>query len=615
MEKRLVWALVLISGIMFTGNLIMGKLYPPVEMEQEISNEVSVTKEEDLNTGSSQNFHLFFSEIESSETENIYFENDLYQVIFSTQGAVITSLQLKAFTDNATGDFVELILPFDTKPYGAFTTYVGSNNNTMPVLANFQLVEQTPESLVFSTDLLLNVVLEEGESRRIRMVKQFDFRDSEYLFKVSTTFESLDEGKPLPAFILQNGYTVESIPQLGPAFEKLDQRDAYRRPIYLNSEKKRTTAKFRYGLANTNGDAHWASIIEKYFLIAGVPTQNTQYNVVWTTKPLSVDNPNGLQLNFIRKNLNIDLDAFTDELFYYLGPKQEKELLRYNNAGDNAWGLSDVYLNRAMESHVITGLLINLLKGVLSFIYGFVGNWGWAIVILTVIVKLILLPSSISSAVSMSAMTKVQPKLKALQEQYKDDKQELAKKQMELYQKEGVNPAGGCLPILVQMPILLALFSLFNQYFELRGAPWILWVTDLSAPDQFFAFSQPLPLLQWTHLNLLPIFYVGTQILTTVLSMKDNPATTQQMKTMMWMLPLIFFFMLYNMPSGLFLYWTVSNILGLFQQLLINAWRKNGTLDRLYAKKEAKRKKKSAKRATLMAAYQKQLNQSKGKNK
>jgi len=141
---------------------------------------------------------------------------------------------------------------------------------------------------------------------------------------------------------------------------------------------------------------------------------------------------------------------------------------------------------------------------------------------------------------------------------------------MGLYQKEGVNPLGGCLPMVLQIPVFFALYSLFNTQFDLRGAMFIPgWIPDLSLPDSVFHWGFALPLVNWTDLRILPLVMVGTQMWTSSLSQPTGGMNTQ-MKVMTFGLPFIFFFMLYEMPSGLMVYWCVQNILTVVQQWYIN---------------------------------------------
>ena len=187
----------------------------------------------------------------------------------------------------------------------------------------------------------------------------------------------------------------------------------------------------------------------------------------------------------------------------------------------------------------------------LTFLHGIVGNWGWAIVALTILVKLAFFPLQAASYRSMAKMRKVQPRLNAIRERYGDDRMKLNQAMMELYKTEKINPLGGCLPILVQIPVFIALYWVLLASVEIRNAPWIGWIHDLSSPDPLY---------------ILPILMAGTMFLQTHLNPK--PADPVQAKMMTFM-PLIFSVMFFFFPSGLVLYWVVSNIFSIAQQWVI----------------------------------------------
>jgi YidC/Oxa1 family membrane protein insertase len=175
-------------------------------------------------------------------------------------------------------------------------------------------------------------------------------------------------------------------------------------------------------------------------------------------------------------------------------------------------------------------------------------------------------------------MQELNPKIQEIREKYKDNPQKMNQQMSELYKKEGVNPLGGCLPLLLQFPFFIAMFGVFNNHFDLRGATFISgWITDLSAPESILNFGDfTLPLLGWNDLRLLPILFVGSQLLSSKLM--QNPAaggSNSQMKFMQYGMPIMFFFILYNMPSGLLVYWIFSNILTVAQQYFISRRRKH----------------------------------------
>ncbi|MDX1594879.1 MAG: membrane protein insertase YidC, partial [Gammaproteobacteria bacterium] len=211
---------------------------------------------------------------------------------------------------------------------------------------------------------------------------------------------------------------------------------------------------------------------------------------------------------------------------------------------------------------VAEGLKLTVDYGVLTFIaqpiywllekiHDFVGNWGWSIVLLTLLIKLLFYKLSETSYKSMANMRKMQPKLNSLRERYGDDKQRLQQAMMEIYKKEKINPLGGCLPILIQIPVFIALYWVLLESVELRQAPWILWINDLSTKDPYFV----LPLIMGASM------FVQQKL-------NPPPPDPMQQKIMM-ALPLVFTAMFLFFPSGLVLYWVVNNVLSILQQWII----------------------------------------------
>ena len=194
----------------------------------------------------------------------------------------------------------------------------------------------------------------------------------------------------------------------------------------------------------------------------------------------------------------------------------------------------------------------------LQAIHKVVGNWGWAIVLLTVAIKLLFFPLSAASYKSMAKMRQVTPRLVALKERHAGDRQKLNQEMMELYKREKINPLGGCLPIAVQIPVFIALYWALLGAVEIRDAPWILWITDLSASDPYY---------------VLPVVMVVTMLIQTKLN--PTPPDPIQAKVMM-MMPFIFGAMFFFFPAGLVLYWVVNNTLSIAQQWQITRMMEAG---------------------------------------
>ncbi|MDR2405596.1 MAG: membrane protein insertase YidC [Deltaproteobacteria bacterium] len=240
----------------------------------------------------------------------------------------------------------------------------------------------------------------------------------------------------------------------------------------------------------------------------------------------------------------------------YYGPKDQKSL---EAAGHQ--------LRRSIDLGWFA-FLAKPLAWLLRFFYGFVGNYGVAIILVTILIKIVLWPLTAKSYKSMKQMQKLQPKIMQLREKYKDDPPTMNKEMLQLYKTFKVSPLGGCLPMLLQIPFFIAFYRVLDYALELRGAPFALWIYDLSAPDRLFHFNFSVPFVaQPTGIPVLTLLMGATMIW----QQKMTPAMGDPMQAkIMMLLPIIFIVALLNMPAGLVLYWLVNNILSIFQQKLIN---------------------------------------------
>lgn len=245
-------------------------------------------------------------------------------------------------------------------------------------------------------------------------------------------------------------------------------------------------------------------------------------------------------------------EVYSTRFFIYAGQQDIKVLKSF------ALGYEQVLYGK-----VLGGMWMYFLA-VLHFLYQITGNYGVAIILFACLVKAVFFPLTNGMYRSMKKMQELQPKLKALQEQYKEDQQRYSQEMMALFKKHKVNPYGGCLPLLIQMPILMALFSVFYQALELRGAPFAGWMQDLSMPDHFWEMPMMLPYFG-KYLNLLPLFMVASMIWQQRLMPKTTMSKDQEI--MMQIMPVMMSFFFYHLPSGLVLYWTVQNCLTILYHL------------------------------------------------
>lgn len=484
----------------------------------------------------------------------VVLENNVMRLTLSNEGAVATSIEL--LRHHELGKPVQMVNTQWGKGNAFETSFGGFEADSLKV--PFEVSQTGALSYKFSRTFA------DKNGALFTLTKTFTLQPDEYLIKIDVGVASANGSLPV---LSQDpvAYTLTFGPQIGPHFTRLDGTQEFRKYYRFNGNDRNEEGLNRE-TKTSDAPLKWAAISGKYFTVVGVP-DSTTYKTIFSNKHRSGDTEVS-RLAFSRPVLKSSTTV--DTFFFYVGPKEEMALKKYNDGGQNAFGLAGLKLERAMEDNFLLGWLEVLLKWGLQGFFFLIPNWGIAIVLLTILIKLATWPLTAKSYRANAAMQSLQPKLKELQEKYKDDPKKLNEQTMAMYQKEGVNPLGGCLPMLLQIPVFFALYGLFNTHFDLRGALFIPgWIPDLSIPDSVFHWGFAIPLLNWTDLRILPFVMVGTQVWTSLLS---QPASgmNSQMKLMTYGLPFIFFFMLYEMPSGLMVYWCVQNILTVGQQWYIN---------------------------------------------
>ena len=483
------------------------------------------------------------------------FDNGTYRVTFSIDTASIESLLL---LDHLTDDTpVEMIFRGGDDPT-PFTVRNGGIDGE-PLVANFSCVKTT-SSIAFSGQFFVK----DKEDEPFTLNKIYRFNEGEYLFEVEISLEnSVNQAVPLGDDFA--AYTLYIGPQIGPAFAKLNNRQNFRRYVTLTN-RNRDRLRFRRNTEYLSIDprVNWTAVTGKYFSLAVVP--HSGLKEIRITSQETADIPSTSEIHLIRSPIHASFER--DVYQVYVGPKLKRELAKFNDPQDNGLDASGLALERVIDPRPLLGWLETLLRWVLTGIYFVIPNYGVAIIILTIIVKALLLPLTNKSQRSMERMQSLGPKIKEIREKFEHDRQKLNMEMASLYKREGVNPAGGCLPLIAQFPIFIAMYGIFSNHFELRNAVFIPgWIDDLSSPESIYNFGEfVIPLLNWNDLRLLPIFFVATSIASAL--MNKNPAQNEQQNRIMMLMPIVLFFVLYNLPSGLLLYWTVTNILTIAQQLV-----------------------------------------------
>lgn len=292
-------------------------------------------------------------------------------------------------------------------------------------------------------------------------------------------------------------------------------------------------------------DTGWVAMLQHYFVAAWIP--QTEGSKEFYSSVSKNKNPVTFRVGYKNEELT-RIEAGASGLLQtsvYLGPKTQKRLkLLESENGVNGLALTVDY---GALTFIADPLFI-----VLSWIHGLVGNWGWAIILLTILIKIVFYPLSAASYKSMAGMKKLQPRIQTLKERYKEDRPKFQTEMMALYKKEKINPAGGCLPILVQIPVFIALYWVLLESVEMRQAPFALWLQDLSSPDPFYILPVLMGASMWAQQKL-------------------NPAPMDDIqKKVMMVMPIALTFLFLTFPQGLVLYWVVNNLLSIAQQWLIN---------------------------------------------
>ncbi|HYF58581.1 MAG TPA: membrane protein insertase YidC [Burkholderiaceae bacterium] len=464
---------------------------------------------------------------------------DVLALDIDPAGGEVQRAELLKYPDNESGATANLVL-FEEKPghvYVAQTGLVGAAGQTLPNHRTPFVVEPGARELAPGADaLVLRMSAEQGG---VRVERTYTVRRGSYAIEVRneisnrgaepvrpTLYMQLTRDKRPPSNVAGIASTFVPIGTYGPV-------------VYTDAEKFQ---KVDFADIDKGGQSHaksakdgWIGFMQHYFVSAWVPKQGVERTI--ETTRLDGD----LYTVRVRQPLPEIAPgaATTAESTLYVGPQDQRVL------SELAPGL-DLVVDYGWLT-VIAKPIFELLQ----FLHGIVKNWGWAIVLLTLIIKLAFFPLQAASYRSMAKMKKVGPKLQQLRERYGDDRVKLNQAMMEMYKTEKINPLGGCLPIVVQIPVFIALYYVLFASVELRGAPWLGWIRDLASPDPFY---------------ILPLLMAVSMFAQTKLN--PTPPDPLQAKMMMWM-PLIFSVMFFFFPAGLVLYWLVNNLFSIAQQWVV----------------------------------------------
>lgn len=464
--------------------------------------------------------------------EKITLKNNEIELEIDTQGGRITrAVLLDQFSDAYEGKRVILFDQNPARRYEAQSGLIGQAASQVTYPNHTSVFKRVPVREGLDPNRHVALMAESGG---MKLTKTYSLDEKGFTVKVAHTVQNTGADTATPMVYLQlmrNGDRPPGESQfyqtfIGPAV--FTQEGKFQKIDFSDIEKNKAS---HVKSANDG----WFGIVQHYFVSAWIP-QNEAAREFYTRR---------VESNLYSVGLIQALPALAP------GAQQTHEAILFSGPQ-----LQDVLekLAPGLELVVDYGWLTFLAKPIywlLEKLYGLVANWGWAIVLLTVIIKLIFYPLSAASYKSMAKMKAVTPRLMKLRELYANDKAKLNQAMMELYKTEKINPLGGCLPILIQIPVFIALYWVLLASVEMRNAPWLGWVTDLSVPDPYY---------------ILPVIMAITMFIQTKLN--PPPPDPIQAKVMMFM-PIIFSIFFFFFPAGLVLYWLVNNILSIAQQYYV----------------------------------------------
>jgi YidC/Oxa1 family membrane protein insertase len=474
----------------------------------------------------------------ATASEKVEITTDRVKAVFDTRGGSLVGLTLPAYRDEH--DDKKPVVLFDQSAQRVYQADSGliprlAGEPALPNHTTVMTLLPGPRALADGQNEL-SIAFESPEQAGVKLRKTYTFQRGDYAVKVRHEVVNGSAAPVAPQLYLQlsrDGTVPSTSMFMGPT--------AFTGPaVYTDTAKfqKLDFAKIESGKAEFEKSAEhgWVAVVQHHFV--GAWLFNDKLGRTFQAKREGS--------NLYSVSMTLPLDAIAPgttksvETTLYAGPQEEKRLEAL------APGLELV------KDYGWVTMLAKPLFWLLDKLHGVLGNWGWAIVALVVLLKIAFYWLNASAYRSMGKMKAINPKIQELRERYKADPQKMQQEMMRIYREEKVNPLGGCLPIFIQMPFFIALYSVLLASVEMRGAPWIGWIHDLSVQDPYY---------------ILPGLMTATTLFQTWLN--PTPPDPTQAK-MMWIMPLVFSVMFLFFPAGLVLYWFVNNLLSIAQQWMIN---------------------------------------------
>jgi YidC/Oxa1 family membrane protein insertase len=522
MEKNTLIAIVLSLFVLIGFQFFIKESAPPPTQQQAPSKEEQKAPTSET-TKTTAVTPLQTAKVEVKVTEKpektVTVESDVYRMVFSSRGATIKQVELKQYKDDKGKQIVlkgdEVLPPLS----------IGLDEGFQFAGVDFSV--SGPDIKLSTGTKSANLVFEYS-AQGITIRRTFTFNQGDYAIALK------DEVRGIDSYVISLGkdfgiFSKEGADHHGPVILK----DADR--IALVAKDLKEIKAYKDGVK-------WIAQEDKYFTAFIVPKVAFEEARAWAKGDAAM--------------VDLRMKAGENAYVIYAGPK-EYDILEKNQSG--------------ME-HVIDfgffSIIARPLFWVLKFFYGLTHNYGIAIIILTIVTRIPFFPLISKGQKSMKKLADLQPRMAEIKEKYKSDPQKMQREMRDLYKNNNVSPLGGCLPMLLQMPVFFALYSILSTAIEMRQAPFMLWIQDLAAPDTLFGhIPAAVPFLGGFALGPLPLLMGAT----TFIQQKMTPSTADpKQQKIMLLMPVVFTFIFLNFSSGLVLYWLINNILSIAQQFYIN---------------------------------------------
>ena len=482
--------------------------------------------------------------VEKNNNQLITVNTDLFTATINTEGGSIENLTLKKEAESAKKPEIGFVLLKNT-PTEIFISQSGliGNNGSYPNHTSSYSANQASYSLDGDQDLVVPISWTSPEG--LAFTKTFVFKKDSYVIDVQFAVQN-SSSQVWQGFMYGQFQRTEPLDAKKGSFFQLPSytggvqytpEEKYQKPSFSDISKEKL---------NLNTDSGWIGMLQHYFVGVWMPQGNTEKYNFYSNFKNHPTQPSYIMGFKSQTPITVQPgQTGSVKSSMFVGPKEQKRLKQIQKES-NVEGLA-----LTVDYGWLT-VIADPLFWILKTINSLVNNWGWSIIILTFLIKLAFFPLSAASYKSMARMKKLQPRMQTLKERFSDDRTALQQEMMKLYKQEKVNPAGGCLPILVQIPVFIALYWVLLESVEMRHAPFALWVQDLSSKDPYY---------------ILPILMGASMMLQ--FRLNPSPMEPMQQKIMMIM-PIAMTFLFVTFPSGLVLYWVVNNVLSIAQQWTIN---------------------------------------------